>query len=879
MPSLSDITDLTIEPHNQHTMDEAMPTRLDQTASQQVGKPVNRVHADLKVSGQATFAAEYDIDNQLYGVLVGATIAKGEVSQIHTEEALKIPGVVDVIIDLDTFIRNPAQGGQKTAPAQGVKKIAYQGQPIAVVVAETFEAASEAAKAVQVQYISDNQEGAFDFDNEKSNAAMIDGVPVSKQGNPEKTLEEAEVMVDRTYHTPSQSHAAMEPHASIATWDGDEVTIYTSNQMLAPCQQQMADVLGINPDKVRLVSRFIGGGFGGKLGIAPEAVAAAIAAKKLRRPVQVVMARTQVMEATARRSNTEQRVALGADKDGKIHTIIHDSIVTNLPGETFYEPVAESTPFIYDAENRQIKYQMVRMNQVLAGSMRAPGEAVGQIAIECAMDELAVKLNMDPIELRVLNEPEQDPSKKIPFSTRQLIGCMRTGAEKFGWDQRRSQPASVREGDWLIGIGMAAASRVNNLKPSQARATLKLNESKLLGVEAIIETDMTDIGTGTYTILAQIAADMLGLPIDHVSVKLGDTDLPPASGSGGSVGAASSGSSVYLACEKLRELIGKQVGLDAETVQLDNGIVIRQSPSSKRDQWTNQTSNSCDAQSDSNSNSNSNSNSDGGDKNASKLEAITSALQHTAKSAQEVVTGMAEKITETATKTITEKLVESVADKAGIPLEQGNKDFGEDEQRPLRDVIAQCQDNQLKALGEIKPGATQKKFRQACYGANFVEVGVHAYTGEIRLRRMTGVFTAGRILNHKTATSQCYGGMVFGIGSALMEALVHDTRDGRLCNHDLAEYLVPVNADVPQLDVILLDEDDQYTNPIHIKGIGETAISGAAAAIANAVYNATGIRVYDFPIKLDDLLDQLPDSHHSPSIQPNQPAANASEFS
>ena len=871
MPSLSDITDLTIEPHNRHTMDEAMPTRLDQTASQQVGKPINRVHGDLKVSGQATFAAEYDIDNQLYGVLVGATIGKGEISQIHTEEALKILGVVDVIIDLDTFIRNPAQGGQKSAPAQGVKKIAYQGQPIAVVVAETFEAASEAAKAIQVQYISDNEEGAFDFDREKSEAAMIDGVPISKQGNPEKMLEQAEVKVDRTYHTPSQSHAAMEPHASIATWEGDEVTIYTANQMLAPCQMQMADVLGIKPDKVRLVSRFIGGGFGGKLGIAPEAVAAAIAAKKLRRPVQVVMARTQVMEATARRTNTEQRVALGADKDGKIHTIIHDSIVTNLPGEAFYEPVAESTPFLYAAENRQIKYKMVRMNQVLAASMRAPGEAVGQIAIECAMDELAVKLNMDPIELRVLNEPEQDPSKKIPFSTRQLIGCMRTGAEKFGWDQRQPRPASVREGDWLIGIGMAAASRVNNLKPSQARATLKLNKAKLLGVEAIIETDMTDIGTGTYTILAQIAADMLGLPIDHVSVKLGDTDLPPASGSGGSVGAASSGSSVYLACEKLRELIGKQVGLDAETVQLDNGIVIRQSASFKRDQASTQTSNSSDTQSDSHSDPDS----DGGDKNASKVESITSALQHTAKSAQEIVTGMVEKMTETASKTITEKLVATIADKAGIPLEQDTKNFGENEQRPLRDVIAQCQDNQLKSLGEIKPGATQKKFRQACYGANFVEVDVHAYTGEIRLRRMTGVFTAGRILNHKTATSQCYGGMVFGIGSALMEEVVHDKRDGRLCNHDLAEYHVPVNADVPQLDVILLDEDDQYTNPIHIKGIGETAISGAAAAIANAVYNATGIRVYDFPIKLDDLLEQLPDINSAASIQPINPAATS----
>ena len=808
MTTLSAFTDLTLEPHHKLKMDEATPTLLDHTASKLVGQPISRLHGDLKVSGQATFSAEYQLDGQLYGVLVCSTIGKGEVIDINTQAALKSPDVVDIIIDFATFIRNPQQGGGKTAPAQGTDKITYLGQPIALAVAKTFEAATEAAKAVQVRYKDESGDGAFDFDKEKDHSVMMDGVPIAKQGDPESTLADAEVSVDKTYRTPSQSNSPIEPHASLATWEDDVVTIYTAHQMLASGKKQMADALGVKPDKVRLISKFVGGGFGSKLGISPEAVAAAVAAKKLAAPVKVVMTRPQVMEATVRRSNTEQRIGLGADKDGKIHTIIHDSIITNLPKETFYEPTAESTPFLYAGENRQIKYKMVRMNQVLAGSMRAPGEAVGQIAIECAMDELAEKVGIDPIELRILNEPEQDPSKKIPFSTRQLIACMQTGAEKFGWSQRRPRPASVRDGEWLVGMGMAVACRVNNLKASQARVTLKLNDAKLLGVEALIETDMTDIGTGSYTILAQIAADMLGLPVDHIQVNLGDTNLPPASGSGGSVGAASSGSSVYLACEKLREQIADQVGLTADTVQLDNGIVLQK------------------------------------DSHAEAMSTFEG-LKHTVE----------EKV-----KSAASEVVEKVAQKVGLNVQHRDvAEFGEDEQRPLHRVLSQCQDNQLKALGEIKPGKTQKDYRQACYGANFVEVGVHAYTGEIRVRRMTGVFTAGRILNHKTATSQCYGGMVFGIGSALSEEIVHDKRTGRLCNHDLAEYHLPVNADVPQLDVVLLDEDDQYTNPIHIKGIGETAISGAAAAIANAVYNATGVRIYDFPIKLDKLIEQLPD--------------------
>ena len=616
----------------------------------------------------------------------------------------------------------------------------------------------------------------------------------------------------------------MEPHATLAHWEGDKLIMYSANQMLASCKKQIADALDLEADNVQLIAKYVGGGFGSKLGISPESIAAAIASKELGRPVLIVMTRPQVMEATIRRSNTQQRIAIGCDKNGVMNTLIHDTVTSNLPDEAFFEPTALSTKYLYRGENRRVNYQQTDMNLVLSGSMRAPGEAVGQIALECAMDELAIKLDIDPLELRRRNEPEEDPSQDIPFSTRQLIACMDQGAEQFGWDQRNPKPASRLEGDWWLGVGMAAASRGNNLGPSEARATLQVDSSKQLGVKAIIETDMTDIGTGSYTVFTQVAADLLGLPIDHIEMKLGDTSLPPAVGSGGSMGAASSGSSIYLACQQLREMLAEKVGLHADTIQLDKGY-IKQS----------------------------------GTHNPSLTESAMEA-------GKDIVHKAAGNLIDEAT-----NLVSKVAEKTGLISDKQEQDsdkeadaddsydFSNSQSYLVADIIAEYDEQKLSAKGAIAPGKNGKSHRQASYGANFAEVAVHRVTGEIRVKRMTGAFAAGRILNHKTATSQCYGGMVFGIGSALMEQVIHDKRDGRLCNHDLAEYHVPVNADVPQLEVILVEEDDPYTNPMHIKGIGETAISGAAAAIANAIYNAVGIRVRDFPITMDKLLPELPE--------------------
>ena len=796
------------EPTKKMMMNEPVGSLFSETASNLVGKPINRVDGSLKVAGQAPYSAEIHRENQVYGVLVSAKIAKGHVENIDSSALENIPGIIKVVTDPEHFLRNSQQGNETKAPTQGVSEIFYHGQPIAVVIAETFEAATEGAHAVKVTYKDETEKAALNFTKELSNAHEVNEAKGSDKnsvsGDPEQGLSGSPVTLDRFYHTPSQSNSPMEPHATLAYWEDDKLILYTANQMIASCKKQVMDALNLNKDQVQLISYYVGGGFGSKLGIAPELIAAAIASKDLDRPVLICMTRPQVMEATVRRSNTRQRIAIGCDERGVINTLIHDTISSNLPKEAFFEPAGLSTHYLYRGENRRVNYKQVDMNQVLSGSMRAPGEAVGMIALECAMDELATQLDIDPVELRRRNEPEQDPTQEIPFSTRQLLACMEQGAKQFGWDKRNTKPASQLEGDWWIGTGMAASSRGNMLQQSEARATLEVDESKALGVKAVIETDMTDIGTGSYTVFSQIAADLLGLPIDHIEMKLGDSELPPASGSGGSVGAASSGSSIYLACEQLRDMLADKVGLYPDNIQLDQGQIKRSGA-------------------------------------------------HHLSGTEAVIEGIKAKV---------ESVKENVNEKTGLPLPEiahDEYDFSNFNSYALADIIAEYDEKKLSAKGQIQPGKNEKTHRQASFGANFAEVAVHKVTGEIRVKRMTGAFAAGRILNHKTATSQCYGGMVFGIGAALMEEIIHDKRDGRLCNHDLAEYHVPVNADVPQLEVILVEEDDPYTNPMHIKGIGETAISGAAAAIANAIYNAVGVRVYDFPITLDKLLYEMPE--------------------
>ncbi|SKA05892.1 xanthine dehydrogenase family protein molybdopterin-binding subunit [Consotaella salsifontis] len=731
-----------------HVMNEALgETRLDKGAQGLIGKPLDRYEGRLKVTGKAPYAYETRHgEGVAYGVVVTAPVAKGKVVSIDTLKAFSSPGVIHVLTG-DNLPTNSAQpSGDK--PAIGGGQIHFYGQVLALVVADSFEAARHGASLVTVE--CETREGRYDLDAERPNAKVPppgNMPPDTARGDFERAFAEAEVKLDETYRTPSQSHSAMEPHAAVAEWQGGQLTVHTSCQLVGDNTRQLAAALGIKPDKVRILTPYIGGGFGGKLGIGPEAVLAAMVAKEIGRPVKVALTRQQVYQVTSRRTDTIQRVRIGATRDGRITAIGHESWCSNMAGDDYFEPIGLSTVFLYAGENRLITHRLAELDVLMASAMRAPGEAVGMLALENAMDEMAEKLGLDPIEFRKRNEPDRNPEDDKPFSSRHLIECMEEGARRFGWSEREARPRARQEGDWLIGIGMAAASRKNLLAQSSAEVRLEPDG------RAIVLTDMTDIGTGSYTILAQTAGEMLGLPMDRITVLLGDSALPESSGSGGSFGAASAGSSVYIACEALIERLARKMDCAAEDLTLKDGTAVA-----------------------------------------------------------------------------------------------GNR------QVPLVELLA---GEALSAEGTLQPGNATKDHHQASYGAHFCEVAVNAVTGETRVRRMLSVCEAGRILNAKTARSQCLGGMIFGIGTALTEELVIDDRNGLLVNHDLAEYHVPVNADVPQLDVVLLDKVDRLASPMASKGLGELGISGAGAAVTNAIYNACGVRVRDYPATLDKVLEGL----------------------
>ncbi|MDB5637286.1 MAG: xanthine dehydrogenase [Bradyrhizobium sp.] len=714
-----------------------------------VGRPLDRVDGRLKVTGGARYAYEMQQgNNTLYGFVVEASIGKGKIRSIDTRAAEKAPGVALVL----TYHNSPAQGTGNHREARPVltgPEVSRYGEPVAFVVAESFEQARAAAYLVDVKYDRSSGKYALRTNLDQARVPKPGDAPAadSAVGDFTRAFAGAPVQLDVTYTTPLQSHAMMEPHATLAMWDGDKLILYTANQMLNQGQQAVATTLKIPVENVRLVSPFIGGGFGGKLWVNADAILAAIASRQLKRPVKTALTRQQIFHVTTHRSDTIQRLRLGTDRDGRILAIGHDVFSGNLPSEQTYEGAALQTRTLYAGPNRLTRHRLAPLDIPVASSMRAPGESVGLMALECAMDELAEKLNLDPIELRVRNEPSEDPEKHIPYSSRHLIACLQEGARRFGWDKRNPKPAQVRDGRWLVGMGMAAATRGNPLRLSRANVRLGPDGA------ATVKMAMTDIGTGTYTILAQIAAEMLGLPVERVKVELGDTSFPEAAGSGGSWGAGSSGSALFEACNSLREKLARMAGMDPETARFANGSIAS----------------------------------------------------------------------------------------------------GEQSVR-LTDLVGAG----VEADGEIQPGSNNREFSQQSYGAHFAEVGVDADTGEVRLRRMLGVFTAGRILNAKTARSQAIGGMVFGVGSALHEDMTLDPRFGYYVNHDLAEYHVPVHADIPAIDAIFLAELDERSNPLKSKGIGELGICGAGASIANAVYNACGARIRDYPITLDKLLAKLP---------------------
>jgi xanthine dehydrogenase YagR molybdenum-binding subunit len=692
----------------------------------EIGRPLDRVDGRLKVIGKATYAYEYAAQGAAaYGVIVPAAIGKGRVLGVDVRDAERAPGVLLVVTNDNVPSQTPwgpvdlPDRFARAEPALNTDVVRYFGFPVAFVVADTFEQATAAAALVRGHYAP--QPGDYDLraagPHAENPGRINGGDPVdSAVGDFASAFADAPVQVDAMYSTPYQNQAPMEPHATMAVWEGQMLTVHTSAQLTTSPQEGLARTFGIPQQNVRVITRYIGGGFGSKLPFYVDATLAAIGARMLHRPVKVAMTRPQLFHMTTHRTASEQRVRLGADRDGRLTAYGQDALVQCARFDIYTEPVCGAARMLYAAPNRLTRHRRAKLDLPRSDSMRAPGDAIGLIALECAMDELADALTLDPVELRLRNDTQTDPEQNRPFASRHLAEALREGAARFGWDKRVAKPASVRDGRWLVGLGVASAIRGDILKSASARARME-SDGRLT-----VELAMTDIGTGTYTILTQIAAETMELPVDRVTVRLGDTRYPPTAGSGGSFGSATSGAAVLAACRKLR---------------------------------------------------------------------------------------------------------------AGLP-------FGIQE-----------------AEGSVTPADLDEAYAHAGFGAHFVEVGVDRDTGEVRVRRMLGVFAVGRILNAKTARSQMIGGMTWGIGSALIEENHVDARYGSFINQDLASYHVAVNADVGSLDVMFLDEADPHGSPLHSKGIGELGICGAGAAVINAIHNATGARIRDIPATPDKLLSAL----------------------
>ncbi len=720
-----------------------------------IGKPTDRIDGKYKTTGTAPYAYEHNdaAPNAAYGYVVGAAIAKGRIASIDLAAAKAAPGVL-AIVTADTAGKL-AKGNFNTAKLLGGPEIDHYHQAIAVVVADTFEQARAAANLIRVDYA--RAKGRYDL-AEALKTAPLKGdssgegsaaPPIDKVGDFAGAFASAPVKLDATYTTPDHSHVMMEPHATIASWEGDQLTLWTANQMIDWGKGDVAKTLGIPKEKVRLISPYVGGGFGGKLFVRSDAIMAALGARAAKRPVKVALTRPMSINNTTHRPATVQRIRIGADRAGKITAIAHESGSGDLPGGG-PETAVSQTKLLYAGANRLTSMRLAVLDLPEGNAMRAPGEAPGLMALEVAMDEMAEKLGMDPVEFRIVNDTQVDPEKpERKFSQRQLVKCLRDGADRFGWSARNAKPGSVRDGQWLIGMGVAAAFRNNLLMKSAAR--VRLDQAGIVTVE----TDMTDIGTGTYTIVAQTAAEMLGVPVEAVVVKLGDSSFPVSAGSGGQWGGNSSTAGVYAACMKMREQVAQRLGFNAADVEFAGGQV----------------------------------------RSGNRTVALADATRNGALSAEDVM------------------------------------EYGDE---------------------------LQKQQQQSTFGGHFVEVAVNAYTGETRIRRMLAVCAAGRILNPKAARNQVIGGMTMGAGAALMEDLAVDKRFGFFVNHDLAGYEVPVHADIPHQEVIFLDEADPMSSPMKAKGVGELGICGVGAAVANAVYNATGIRVREYPITLDKYLDRLP---------------------
>ncbi|MEJ7738275.1 MAG: xanthine dehydrogenase family protein molybdopterin-binding subunit [Chitinophagaceae bacterium] len=757
-----------------------------------IGKPVDRVDGRLKVTGVATYAAEFNQPNMAYAFPVRSTIAKGTVTAFDTAAAEKSAGVIAVLTHKNASrikALNPGEQmkagiiflGEDLVPLQD-NKVHYFGQFIALVVAETYEQARHATVLLKITYASEKH--AIDLKSE-----LQKGFKPTKlfgeeaQINPGKTADliaASPHKIEHTYTTSTENHHPMEPHAAIAVWEGtDKLTLYDATQGVGVTRAIAAYFLNLKPENVRVISPYVGGGFGCK-GAWFHIVLAAMAGQVTKRPIKLVITRQMMQTNVGRRGATIQKIALGTDHNGKLTAIRHhNETYTNLA--QFFEPSGLQTAVLYEAPLREITYQVARLNIGTPTFMRAPGEAPGTFALESAMDEMAFEMKIDPLEFRVLNHAAADPIKKHPFSCDNLLECYSTGAEKFGWSNRRMQPRQTRNGKYLVGYGMATATYPAGRSSASARVQMTVKG------EIKVMTAAADIGTGTYTVLAQTAADVLGVSVDRITVKIGDSSLPPAPIAGGSQTTASVHPAVLAACEMLREDLMKLAVADAKSKL--NGRKAEEIAFANAKFFVK------------------------GD--ASMSDSYEGIMRRNGKVMMEACT--------------------TVTPASGVGLGT---------------PVAPC----MPVPTAPEENSDAKKYSFHSFGAQFAEVWVDEDFGTIRVRRMTSVQDVGRIMNEKTARSQIIGGVIFGLGAALMEATEYDHRWANPVTRSLADYHVPVNLDVPEIDVHFIGKPDPHISPIGARGIGEIGITGVSAAIANAVFNATGKRIRSLPLTMDKLL-------------------------
>jgi xanthine dehydrogenase YagR molybdenum-binding subunit len=731
-----------------------------------VGKPISRLDGPLKVSGTARFAAEFVFEDMVYAAIACSTIAKGRLLTIDTSAAEAAPGVVLVMTHRNApplqpppvFMSAPKAAGGDDLPVMQDDRIRWNGEPIAVILAETQEQADHAKSLIQATYIEEPANVDFAQAVAKGTTqATFRGEPLHNEiGDAEAALAAAPTRVDATYRTPRHNHNAIELHGVTVAWEGETLRIHDASQLVAHTAWTLSQIFGIDEKQVVITSPFVGGGFGGKC-MWQHHILAAAAAKVSGRPVRCALSREDVYRIVGGRSPTEQRVALGAGSDGKLKALIHTGVTPKTADNMMAEPFIMGTRSAYASDTVLLDVQTVALDMLANTFMRAPGESVGTFALESAMDELAHELGIDPVELRLLNEPDKDPTSGLPFSSRHIDEAWRAGAEKFGWSKRNPVPGSVRDGEWLVGMGCATGTYPYYRMPGGAARITVTREGT-----ASVDIAAHEMGMGTATAQSQVAAQRLGLPMDALTFNYGDSTLPGVVLAGGSQQTASIGASVIAAHRALVKELIKIAGNDSPLAGLDiDEVSSRDAGLCKADE-------------------------------PDRFESYASILA-----------------------------------------------------RAGRDSVS-------VEASSTQPLETQH-WSMHSHSAIFCEVRVNVVTGEPRVSRVLGSFDCGRILNSKTATSQFRGGIIMGLGLALMEETQFDERKGRVMNPSLSEYHLPVHMDVPEIDVIWMDIPDPHS-PMGAHGIGEIGITGTGAAVANAIFNATGKRVRDLPITLDKLM-------------------------